>query len=243
MNKDIIKSAWKTLANNKQNTRNDHIKYCILRAMLAKGEDKVAIAKHFLHKSFSPITNPNRLANGAHPFGALQAWNLYIHTNSDGVCTSKIFGANASEFLDAEEIKLYNSIASEVTQNKLIRKYSYFFTRQDIFDEYQLVQTAHAALELGSKLSSEEVKNLHFTCCGVEDLDALEAVERVLQSMKLEYVVFREPDIGNQKTAIGVYPVEEHKRGLLLNYNLLRFSRTPIKDADELVEELVEETV
>jgi hypothetical protein len=72
-------------------------------------------------------------------------------------------------------------------------------------------------------LRPEQVKDLHFTCCGVADLQELEGLREFFESMKLEYVVFREPDIGNEKTAIGVYPVEEHKRGLLRNYNLASF--------------------
>lgn len=233
MNKEQIESAWKALASENKNSSRHHAQYCILRAMIAKGDDKVAIAKHLLRKAFPPVTKASKLANGRTPFDTLefQIRRLTWHQKDTPL------GLELTE----EENELYASIIKALNTGRMVRRYSYFFTRQDIFEEYQLVQTAHAALELGSKLSEEQVKDLHFTCCGVADLEELEAVERVLQSMKVEYIVFREPDIGNQKTAIGVYPIEEHKRGLLRNYKLLRFAdRQYVSD---LVDTLVDEEV
>jgi hypothetical protein len=234
MTQDIT-TIWKNRAAQKLNTASDHITYAILRAMMAKGEDKVAIAKHFLRKAFSPITRPTKLANGAQPFAAIYLnhpgmTRYESYKQVDGKWTKvpnfrNILGVPANELLSEEEMDQFDAIAKQVSPQALVRRYSYFFTRQDIFDEYQLVQTAHVALELGAKLNAEQVKDLHFTCCGVADVEELEAVERVLESMKVPYITFREPDIGNQKTAIGVYPLEEHKRGLLRSYNLLRFNR------------------
>jgi hypothetical protein len=220
-----------------------HAQYCVLRAIAAKGEDKLAIAKHFIRKAFAPVVRVSKLANGRTPFDTAAAqfrgynWNATAHKT--------VLGVPIDELLDEKEQELYHAIAKSLCNERgLVRRYSYFFTRQDIFEEYQLVQTAHAALELGSKLTPEQVKDLHFTCCGVANVAELEEVERVIQSMGLDYVVFREPDIGNEKTAIGVYPVEEHKRGLLRNYKLLRFSSP--NAATEAVSEdvkVLEETV
>lgn len=238
--KQDIKALWKNLADNKRNTRAHHVQYCILRAIAAKGEDKVAIAKHLIRKAFSPISNANKLANGATPFGALHFWNSNAaifrlgpwdsEVNKHPKIYTTVLDVPVLDVLTEEEADQFGRILSAVTPKSLVRRYSYFFTRQDIFEEYQLVQTAHAALELGSKLKPEEVKDLHFTCCGVADLRELENVERVLESLKIPFVVFREPDIGNEKTSIGVYPIEEHKRGILRSYNLLRFSRGTLED-------------
>jgi hypothetical protein len=241
MKQDFV-TLWKNLATNKQNTRVHHVQYCILRAMAAKSEDKIEIARHFIRKAFAPVTKTTKLANGRTPFDILATWQTNASTHSinnvwnaeakkwEQLLTYRnVLGVPANELLDEEELKLYGNILQEVcSPGRLVRRYSYFFTRQDIFEEYQLVQTAHAALELGSKLTEDQVKDLHFTCCGVDDLEALENAERVLESMGVPFIVFREPDIGNQKTAIGVYPLEEHKRGLLRNYRLLRFNAPKI---------------
>ena len=120
------------------------------------------------------------------------------------------------------------------------KHYAYFFTRQDIFPEYQLVQTAHAALKLGVRSQQpwdeEDVERLgvpqrrdidpdetYFTVIGVRDLQALRAVEEILDKFGFLHEVFVEPDIGNEETSIAVYPVHEKDRGVLMAFDLLRF--------------------
>lgn len=107
----------------------------------------------------------------------------------------------------------------------MTKQYAYFFTRQDIFKEYQLVQTAHVALKLGAKLSKHiDPDCTYFTCVGVRNLDALNAVKQILDAFGFKYEVFNEPDLnGGEDTAIAVHPVDEDKRGVLLAFNLLKF--------------------
>lgn len=226
MNKEQLQTAWKNLAANKKNSRRDHVHYCILRALLSKEEDKAAVAKHLLRKHFTPVTSEAKLANGRTPFDTVTNCLHWYSFGPGAYAKGIILGVPIAELLTEEEFTEFRAICDSLRgpNTNFVRRYSYFFTRQDIFDEYQLVQTAHAALELGSKLGEAAAKDLYFTCCGVANLEELENVERVLQMMKVEYVAFREPDIGNQMTAIGVYPIEEHHRGLLRNYKLLRFT-------------------
>ncbi len=111
-----------------------------------------------------------------------------------------------------------------------MRRYLYTFTRQDIFKEYQLVQTSHATFKLGFMMAKQgeacidDPDNTYFTCVGVRNLDALEAVEQILVAFDFEYEVFVEPDLnGGEKTSIAVYPVDEDKKGVLQAFNLLKF--------------------
>lgn len=121
--------------------------------------------------------------------------------------------------------------------------YSYFFTRQDISPEQQLVQTAHAAFKLGScmeknipgegltaeKKSGRRVitkktnpDETYFTVVGVRDVPALEATISILKEFGYAHEVFYEPDIGNEPTSIAVYPIHEIDRGALMAFNLLK---------------------
>jgi hypothetical protein len=117
--------------------------------------------------------------------------------------------------------------------------YSYFFTRQDISPEQQLVQTAHVALKLGVNSHSKSRKDVdfevkvpsvdkidpdqtYFTCVGVRNEDALYAVIQILEEFGFEHEVFREPDMNNEITAIAVYPISELMKGPLEAFNLLR---------------------
>jgi hypothetical protein len=107
----------------------------------------------------------------------------------------------------------------------MTKRYLYTFTRQDIFKEYQLVQSSHVAYKLGSILGQEaDPDNTYFTCVGVRNLAALEAVEKILQTFKIKYELFFEPDLHDgEYTALAVYPVDEDKRDILLAFNLLKF--------------------
>jgi hypothetical protein len=107
----------------------------------------------------------------------------------------------------------------------MTKRYAYFFTRQDIFKEYQLVQTAHVAYKLGCMMGKgADPDNTYFTCVGVRNLEALNAVAKILDQFNFHYEVFIEPDLNNgEMTAIAVYPIDEDKRDILLAFNLLKF--------------------
>lgn len=124
-----------------------------------------------------------------------------------------------------------------------MRSYAYFFTRQDMSPEQQIVQTAHAALKLGvetQRTSIEEwnetregkqphlmpqlidADHTYFTLIGVRNLDALHAVATILDKFEFRYEVFREDDLNGEPTSIAVYPIAETARGPLLAFNLLK---------------------
>lgn len=127
----------------------------------------------------------------------------------------------------------------------MTKRYAYFFTRQDISPEQQIVQTAHAALKLGYRKRDREVEaeistpkdsaldassymnpdETYFTVVGVWGVPALEAVVQILEKFKFDYEVFIEPDMNDEPTSIAVYPIDEDKRGPLLAFNLLRVTR------------------
>jgi hypothetical protein len=222
-----FRPIWKDLAHRKAITRRDVIQHCILRAIFSKG-DTEAVLKHLLHKAFRPLNFDSR------PYRAIEDTNATV---GQYYFNSKLLGVPYANILETvDEEKEFNELANALRKpGKLLRNYSYFFTRQDISPEQQLVQTAHVALELGNTLKPEQVQNLHFTCCGVANLEELEMIQSVLDEFGHQYIAFREPDIGNQITAIAVEPIAENKRGVLRNYPLLNFRQ---QEEVSLVEEL-----
>lgn len=116
-----------------------------------------------------------------------------------------------------------------------MKYYSYFFTRQDMSPEQQIVQTAHAALKLGvNSVVNQDVESdvpynqpinpdeTYFTVVGVRDLGALYAVQSILDKFGYRYEVFVEPDMNDEPTSIAVYPVSEYMKGPLNAFNLLK---------------------
>lgn len=107
-----------------------------------------------------------------------------------------------------------------------MKQYVYTFTRQDIFKEYQLVQTGHVLFKLGAKLGLKKAHpdDMYFTCIGVRNLDGLNAVMKILDKFNIKYESFLEPDLnGGEITAIALHPIDEDKRDILLAFNLLKF--------------------
>lgn len=219
-------TIWKNLANKKAITTRHMIQRSILIAMRSKN-DTEAVLKHVLHKAFSPRKLSSR------PYAAIEDTPADIN----GYYYNAVLGEKPEDILNKEELDEFNEWARCLRKpGKLIRYYSYFFTRQDIKPEYQLVQTAHAALELGATLKPEQVNNLHFTCCGITNLEELEAVEHLLTTLGIRFITFREPDIGNQKTAIAVEPIAENKRGVLRSYPLLTFNKEePVEHIPQII--------
>jgi citrate synthase len=66
-----IRTQWKALAAAKEITCEDIAALCLYRTLF--NEQQSAEAKSRLHKSFSPIKNEIKLANGAQPYDALVA--------------------------------------------------------------------------------------------------------------------------------------------------------------------------
>jgi len=64
-----IRQQWKALAADRKVTREDIAALCLYRALVKEQGKEGAISR--LHKSFIPITNPIKIENGAHPYGAL----------------------------------------------------------------------------------------------------------------------------------------------------------------------------
>lgn len=109
-----------------------------------------------------------------------------------------------------------------------MKQYVYIFTRQDIAKEHQLVQTGHVALKLGYEAAKNNIEmdpdNTYFTCIGVRNLEALDAVRKILRTFGYRYELFFEPDLKNGEiTSIATYSIDEDKRDVLLAFSLLRF--------------------
>ena len=86
-----IRTQWKALAAARNIKSEDIAALCIYRALLK--EQVPEGAKSRLHKSFKPITNANKLANGAYPYGALET------------AVNSIRYSTFASWLDEEELK------------------------------------------------------------------------------------------------------------------------------------------
>lgn len=84
-------------------------------------------------------------------------------------------------------------------------KQIYVLVRLDLPLAQQVVQAAHAANEIGKIEGNCDTKSL--ILCGIESEKALLLEKEKLQDFP--HVLFREPDIGDEATALAVIPPQK----------------------------------
>lgn len=204
------------------------VEFCILKAIYAsKGNAKKAekLLTMYLSKAFTPITRKNLLENGKHDYTALQK-------AIEDVSEQTVLGVPAKALEQYELLykNLVNLLSHNTVREYSKRRYVYIFVRQDLFKEYQLVQAAHVAYAAGWQIaldnSAETIDphNVYFTVVGVPHLKDLQRVMAELLDLDITHTLFREPDIGDEPTAVATYPIKVNERGQLLRYKLLSFT-------------------
>lgn len=103
-------------------------------------------------------------------------------------------------------------------------------TRRDLTAGSQSVQSTHAAVQFifeHPELSEDWFKKPYLAQLSVKNEDELKSLIHKLQKNNIKHSIFREPDLGNQITAIAIEPSEKTRRIvshlplMLKEYNLL----------------------
>lgn len=85
-------------------------------------------------------------------------------------------------------------------------------TRRDLTPGYQAVQPAHALAEFAIKhpkvFKNWQVNQKNLVVLSVANELALNDLYNKAQGMKIKSVLFKEPDIGNESTAVCLQPCE-----------------------------------
>lgn len=94
--------------------------------------------------------------------------------------------------------------------------------REDLTKIQQSVQAAHALLEASRQgLFDALEEHPHLVLCGVSDPQSLQAEIQLLQKLGTKFTVFREPDLGNQVTAVATEALNSKARRQLRHLRLL----------------------
>lgn len=89
--------------------------------------------------------------------------------------------------------------------------------RSDLEPGYKVAQSAHAIADFAVKFGHEFKQwqlGSNYLCCLEADEDKIQKILYKLKDHDIKYEVFREPDIGDQMTAIAVEAIsrEQHKK-------------------------------
>ena len=206
---------WKTLTLKKIIQSADIAALMIIKAVRSKSNEKLDVAKGLLLKSFTPITNQSRLNRGEKSFQALER------------ATQSSVWSELLSTLTEEEKTSFRYLATTLSKEKWEdNTYVYIFVRKDLEKVQQLVQAAHVTMVLGQDvgIKDHDASRQHFCVLGVGDLAALNDVHDFLVNKKIAHKYFKEPDIGNQMTAIATVPLRKSftvRKRLFSNYALL----------------------
>ena len=89
-------------------------------------------------------------------------------------------------------------------------------TRRDLTIPYQAVQSAHAAIDFQHEYPVEakewQTTSNYLAVLTVEDEEQLIKLITKAILLGIKHTVFREPDIGNQITAVAFEPTEQAKK-------------------------------
>ena len=223
-----FRTAFKAIANEKKNTAWNHISLCVLRAMVAKtNKDKYEIATAQLMRAFS-LNKRSCEYDYQGIYNALISNGLVLPREGD---LSK-YGFPYNQFESHEEHVLFCELVTKIRDSVFKtgsfpdKEYAFIFVRKDISPEQIIVQSNHASIELGHRLSTagHSITNLHIALIGVDDLSALETAGEILRENNFQYVFFLEPDMDNEVTAIASYPIKSSEKRFLRGYDKLSFA-------------------
>lgn len=100
----------------------------------------------------------------------------------------------------------------------------YVLVRKDLSTPQQTVQACHAAIE--AALSFGRLPDHpSVIICGIDSEAKLHNAHRRLTALGIQCHAFREPDIGNQLTAVACEPVYGEHRRIFRQYQLLQERR------------------
>ena len=89
--------------------------------------------------------------------------------------------------------------------------------REDLQPGYKCVQSAHALADFAVKFTNEFKQwqmGSNYLCCLEASEPKINRLIEKLDYLEIKYEIFREPDIGNQMTALAVEAIsrEQHKK-------------------------------
>ena len=212
---------YRAKAQAKTNTIEDSILLCAYKALNAKSDgDKSDIFAALLTRAFSPITNATKLANGRRPYDSLES-------RLSGYNSYQLKTAAATIAETPQELEAFNNLFKEMASRfqtsepfSQQKYYSFIFVDPKLSASQRIVQSSHAAIELGHAMARENIsaEELHLVVCSMKDEESL--IETLRQN-SVTSISYREADMDNQLTAIATYPIADKKRAFLQKYQLI----------------------
>lgn len=102
--------------------------------------------------------------------------------------------------------------------NNDTHKYVYVIVRNDLSNAQKAVQSSHAILETTRKFINKTDEHPSVIILIVKNERRL---LRLCSELEIDHITFREPDIGNEMTAIATKPLIGEERAYFKKYQLM----------------------
>lgn len=136
-----------------------------------------------------------------------------LHANAE------MFGGTESTSFKIKFKKL-EKVGKWICDTYFSHAYVYVIVRKDLPNAQKAVQSAHACIEATRDYLKKTDEHPSVIICEVKSENKLKMVMEELRG-KINFKAFREPDIGNQFTAIASEPIYGEKRDLFKRFQLI----------------------
>ena len=99
--------------------------------------------------------------------------------------------------------------------------YVYVIVRNDLSVPQKAVQSCHACIEVAREYIGKEDGHPSVIICVIRDENKLKRLIEKMDNESIVFKEFREPDIGNELTAIATSPLYGDQRKFFSRYQLL----------------------
>lgn len=135
--------------------------------------------------------------------------------------------SNAAMFggIDSDSFKIkfkkLEKLGNQICKKLFDHAYMYVLVRNDLSKAQQTVQAAHAAIESGRKYLNSSDEHPSVIMCSVKSESKLLKCAEEMSAQGIDYVLFKEPDIGNKATALASRPLIGKERKAFSRFQLL----------------------
>ena len=98
----------------------------------------------------------------------------------------------------------------------------YILVRKDLSARQQAVQSCHAAIESARNFITPGEEHPSTIICHIKSEDKLLMCAEELKEKGIDFQMFREPDIGNQATALASRPLRGEERKAFSRFQLMQ---------------------
>lgn len=157
---------------------------------------------------------------------------MEMNLSVQDLCTHLIIAlaelhANAALFggIDSDSFKIkfkrLEKLGKKICYQLFDHGYSYVVVRNDLSAAQKAVQSCHASIEAARYFLKDKDEHPSLVLCVVKNEAKLQSIIKELYDKNIRIKTFREPDIGNQLTAIATEPLYGDDRKALSRFQLL----------------------